>query len=75
MPSMICAGDTLSGWNKDTCHGDSGGPLQIPHPRNECLFQVLGITSFGQGCAIANTPGVYTRVSHYLNWIEDIVWP
>ncbi|XP_033308247.1 tryptase-like isoform X2 [Bombus bifarius] len=75
MPSMICAGDTLSGWNKDTCHGDSGGPLQIPHPRNECLFQVLGITSFGQGCAIVNTPGVYTRVSHYLNWIEDIVWP
>ncbi|XP_060824318.1 trypsin-1-like isoform X3 [Bombus pascuorum] len=75
MPSMICAGDTLSGWNKDTCQGDSGGPLQIPHPRNECLFQVLGITSFGQGCAIVNTPGVYTRVSHYLNWIEDIVWP
>ncbi|XP_043601100.1 serine protease snake-like isoform X2 [Bombus pyrosoma] len=75
MPSMICAGDTLSGWNKDTCQGDSGGPLQIPHPKNECLFQVLGITSFGQGCAIVNTPGVYTRVSHYLNWIEDIVWP
>lgn len=75
MPSMICAGDTLSGWNKDTCQGDSGGPLQIPHSRNECLFQVLGITSFGQGCAIVNTPGVYTRVSHYLNWIEDIVWP
>ncbi|CAD1468727.1 unnamed protein product, partial [Heterotrigona itama] len=74
MPSMICAGDPR-GWKKDTCQGDSGGPLQIPHPKNECLFQLLGITSFGSGCAIPNTPGVYTRVSHYLNWIEDNVWP
>lgn len=74
MPSMICAGDPRS-WEKDTCQGDSGGPLQIPHPKNECLFQLLGITSFGLGCAIPNVPGVYTRVSHYLNWIEDNVWP
>ncbi|XP_016919399.1 serine protease snake isoform X3 [Apis cerana] len=74
-PSMICAGDSHGGWNKDTCQGDSGGPLQISHPKNICLFQILGITSFGQGCAVVNTPGVYTRVSHYLKWIEDIVWP
>lgn len=74
-PSMICAGDSHGGWNKDTCQGDSGGPLQISHPKNMCLFQLLGITSFGQGCGVVNTPGVYTRVSHYLNWIEDIVWP
>ncbi|XP_034193661.2 mite allergen Der f 3 isoform X1 [Osmia lignaria lignaria] len=73
-PSMICAGDRRDGWTKDTCQGDSGGPLQIIHPQNFCLFQVLGITSFGQGCAVVDTPGVYTRVSHYLNWIEDIVW-
>lgn len=73
-PNMICAGDH-SGWNKDTCQGDSGGPLQISHPKNMCFFQVLGITSFGQGCGGVNIPGVYTRVSHYLNWIEDIVWP
>lgn len=72
---MICAGDSHGGWNKDTCQGDSGGPLQISHPKNICLFQILGITSFGQGCAVVNTPGVYTRVSHYLKWIEDIVWP
>lgn len=73
-PSMICAGDPHGGWTKDTCQGDSGGPLQIFHPNN-CLFQVLGVTSFGQGCAVINTPGVYARVSHYLNWIEDTVWP
>ncbi|XP_076651149.1 trypsin V-B isoform X2 [Halictus rubicundus] len=74
-PNMICAGDPAGGWSKDSCLGDSGGPLQIIHPDNKCLFQVFGITSFGQGCAFANMPGVYTKVSHYLNWIEDIVWP
>lgn len=74
-PSMICAGDPRGGWSKDTCQGDSGGPLQIIHPANLCLFQVIGITSFGEGCAFVDTPGVYTRVSHYLNWIEENVWP
>ncbi|XP_032672797.1 uncharacterized protein LOC116844838 [Odontomachus brunneus] len=71
-PNMICAGDPFGGWTKDSCQGDSGGPLQIKH---QCLFQVIGITSFGQGCAIINSPGVYTRVAHYLPWIENIVWP
>ncbi|XP_011142823.1 serine protease snake-like [Harpegnathos saltator] len=74
-PSMICAGDPHGGWNKDSCQGDSGGPLQVVHPNTQCLFQVIGITSFGQACAMANSPGVYTRVSHYLPWIENIVWP
>ncbi|XP_014612384.1 PREDICTED: serine protease snake-like isoform X2 [Polistes canadensis] len=81
-PSMICAGQLNSKddlYNaddiKDTCQGDSGGPLQRLHPRYSCLYQVIGITSFGAGCAIENSPGVYTRVSYYLNWIEDIVWP
>lgn len=74
-PSMICAGDPHGGWTRDTCQGDSGGPLQVPHPEYLCLFQLIGITSFGSGCAIVGSPGVYIRVSHYLNWIEDIVWP
>ncbi|XP_018055216.1 PREDICTED: serine protease snake-like isoform X2 [Atta colombica] len=68
-PSMICAGGI-----KDTCQGDSGGPLQIVHPKSECLFQLIGITSFGQGCGMIDIPGVYIRVSHYLSWIENIVW-
>ena len=74
-PSMICAGDPRGGWKKDTCQGDSGGPLQILASNTSCLYQVVGVTSFGIGCANLDIPGVYTRVSHYLNWIEDIVWP
>ncbi|XP_075987181.1 venom protease-like [Anticarsia gemmatalis] len=57
----------------DTCQGDSGGPLQINE--EDCLYTVLGVTSTGRDCGILGTPGIYTRVSHYLSWIEDIVWP
>ncbi|XP_076759375.1 venom protease [Xylocopa sonorina] len=72
-PNMICAADPRSGWSRDACQGDSGGPLQIPV--GPCLYQVVGITSFGDGCALLEKPGVYTRVSHFLDWIENIVWP
>ncbi|XP_046750358.1 serine protease snake-like [Diprion similis] len=75
VPSMVCAGDVTGGWHSDTCQGDSGGPLQIVHPIISCLYQVVGITSFGKLCALRDFPGIYTRVSHYLDWIERIVWP
>lgn len=38
--------------------GDSGGPL---HVVNDTLYQVVGIVSWGEGCAQSNYPGVYTR--------------
>lgn len=39
------------------------------------MFDLIGITSFGSRKCGTKKPGVYTRVSSYLNWIESIVWP
>jgi secreted trypsin-like serine protease len=47
----------------DTCQGDSGGPVVVSG-------KVIGITSWGDGCADANTPGIYTRVSAYSSAIQ-----
>ncbi|KAJ6640320.1 Serine protease snake [Pseudolycoriella hygida] len=71
--TQLCAGYLEGG--RDTCQGDSGGPIQVITPRNQCIFHIIGITSFGKGCAAVNAAGVYTRVSSYLDWIESIVWP
>jgi trypsin len=59
--TMLCASST----GKDSCFGDSGGPL-LDHDS----FQV-GIVSWGFGCADDAYPGVYTRVSAYLDWIRE----
>lgn len=73
LPSQICAGDETG--ERDTCQGDSGGPLQVVTWLNfQRIYHVIGITSFGRGCATTQ-PGVYTRVSYYLDWIESVVWP
>ncbi|XP_063913176.1 serine protease snake-like [Zophobas morio] len=71
---QICAG---SSEGKDTCLGDSGGPLHYELYRIHTVdnhFVVAGITSFGKGCGGNNSVGVYTRVSAYVRWIENIVW-
>ncbi|XP_046396392.1 serine protease snake-like [Ischnura elegans] len=73
LKTMMCAGELRGG--KDTCQGDSGGPIQIRSSSNNCIHYVIGITSFGKLCAAPNAPGVYTRVSSYIPWIESIVWP
>ncbi|CAG9863827.1 unnamed protein product [Phyllotreta striolata] len=67
--SQLCAG-TPNG-EGDTCQGDSGGPLQLKS--NGRMF-LVGITSFGIGCGTPQIPGVYTKVSYYVPWIEQIVW-
>ncbi|CAH0559204.1 unnamed protein product [Brassicogethes aeneus] len=74
--TQLCAGSTKE--LKDTCQGDSGGPLQIFHDGTDakCMYDLVGITSFGKACGLVkNSPGVYTRISAYIKWIEDIVWP
>ncbi|KAF9419875.1 hypothetical protein HW555_003708 [Spodoptera exigua] len=74
---QLCAGKLEGG--VDACQGDSGGPLQvripIPITSEGLMHYVIGVTSFGIGCALPNLPGIYTRVSSYLDWIEPIVWP
>ncbi|KAL3272438.1 hypothetical protein HHI36_013919 [Cryptolaemus montrouzieri] len=70
MPTQLCAADNKS----DTCQGDSGGPLQVQNIANSSVYSVAGITSYGLGCG-SKYPGIYTRVSSYLDWIEGIVWP
>lgn len=55
--------------------GDSGGPAQVSTINDrQIVYHVVGVTSFGSACA-TTLPGVYTRVSHYLDFIESIVWP
>ncbi|XP_037826294.1 LOW QUALITY PROTEIN: serine protease snake-like [Lucilia sericata] len=71
--TQMCAGSFTD--KRDTCMGDSGGPLFVDHPDYKCLFLVLGITSFSHGgCGNVGHPAVYTRIQLYLDWIEQIVW-
>ena len=52
----------------DSCQGDSGGPLVCQ--RKDGSWVLLGITSYGRGCARARKYGVYTDTRKYLNWIK-----
>lgn len=60
--SMLCAGEPQGGY--DACQGDSGGPLVAQG-------KLVGLVSWGNGCGVAGSPGVYTRVSAALGWLPD----
>ncbi|XP_037070141.1 uncharacterized transmembrane protein DDB_G0289901-like isoform X2 [Pollicipes pollicipes] len=65
--TKLCAAE--KGGGKDACQGDSGGPMvrQLADGR----YELVGVVSAGVGCGTPGFPGLYTRVSAYLDWIRQ----
>jgi len=61
---MVCAGYQNGG--ADSCQGDSGGPLIMTNDDGE--YELIGIVSWGYGCADAGYPGVYSKIHSRLDW-------
>jgi len=65
MDHMLCAGQK----GKDSCSGDSGGPMQIGVGNH---WTQIGVVSWGIGCGKSDYPGVYSRITELRDWIDRI---
>ncbi|XP_012348246.1 chymotrypsin-like protease CTRL-1 [Apis florea] len=64
--SHVC---TSAAYDQDACQGDSGGPLIVMKNRKPVQ---IGIVSYGDGNCPSSKPGVFTRVSSFVDWIEEV---
>ncbi|MCB1657224.1 MAG: serine protease [Moraxellaceae bacterium] len=71
--SMMCANAIDAQTSSDTCEGDSGSGLIIYNNFFEPVL--LGITSWGNGCAQQGYAGVYTRLAMFDDWLKSIIYP
>ncbi|XP_065161396.1 testisin-like isoform X1 [Atheta coriaria] len=67
--TQLCAGRKEGG--VDACWADSGGPLMWEDDNSN--LSIIGVVSTGIGCARPFLPGIYTRVSEFLSWIQSEV--
>lgn len=65
--SMLCTGDMENG-GIGSCQGDSGGPVTTDDHKT-----LVGLVSWGVGCARPGLPSVNTQVSHFVDWIFNII--
>lgn len=65
----FCAQSAFEG--VDACTGFSGAPLVVPAQSGD--FNLLGLVSWGEGCARKDRPTVYIDVTRYLPWIEKTI--